>query len=149
MHSSKIAFIANESLRLIQVSYEPMDSNLSSATTTAGSKLYNFKTLDQSIKPGDFVVVETNTRHGLNICKVEKVDLDVDFDDHMEIKWAFTAIDMDSIQKVKAAEQEAIDKVRQLELRRKRAALREAMFADQGAELGKLAIASPSIIPGE
>ena len=113
MNSSKIVFIVNESARLIQCAYDASSAH-------EAPKTYLFKTLDQSIKVGDLVVVETNTRHGYTIVKVTEVDVDVDFDDAIELKWAFSPINLDAIVELKQAEQAAIDKVRAIELKKKR-----------------------------
>lgn len=142
MNSSKIVFIVNESARLIQCAY---DAQLD----REAPKTYLFKTLDQSIKVDDLVVVETNTRHGYTIVKVTEVDVDVDFDDPVELKWAFSPINLDAIVELKQAEQAAIDKVRAIELKKKREALRQAMFADNEETMGQLKLAQSDLPPGE
>lgn len=150
MNSSKIVFIVNEAARLIRCSYEPMSADMSSAQTAGVmAKQYSFKTLDPTIQKDDLVIVETNTRHGFTVVKVEEVDLDVDFDDSIELKWAFHPLNLDAFKNMKAAEQAAIDKVRQIELRKKRDALRKAMFDENEEAMQSLALAKPDITPGE
>jgi len=142
VNSSKIVFIVNESARLIQCAYDAQLAH-------EARKTYLFKTLDQSIKVDDLVVVETNTRHGYTIVKVTEVDVDVDFDDPIELKWAFSPINLDAIVELKQAEQAAIDKVRAIELKKKREALRQAMFADNEETMGQLKLAQSDLNPGE
>lgn len=141
MNNSKIVFIVNQATRLIKASY---DGPLSEAT-----KGTPFKTLDPSIKVDDLVIVETSTRHGFTVVKVTEVDLDVDFDSTEELRWAFNPLDLAGFQELKAAEQAAIEKVRAIELKKKRAALQAAMFADDEEAMNQLKLASPTISPGE
>lgn len=142
MNSSKIVFIVNEAARLIQCTYD-------ASVAREAPKTYLFKTLDQSIKVDDLVVVETNTRHGYTIVKVTEVDVDVDFDDPVDLTWAFSPINLDAIVELKQAEQAAIDKVRAIELKKKREALRQAMFADNEETMGQLKLAQSDLPPGE
>ena len=142
MNSSKIVFIINESTRLIRCAYDASSSH-------EVPKTYLFKTINQSIKVDDLVVVETNTRHGYTIVKVTEVDVDVDFDDTVELKWAFNPINLNAIVELKQAEQAAIDKVRAIELKKKREALRQAMFADNEETMGQLKLAQSDLPPGE
>lgn len=141
MNNSKIVFIVNQAARLIRCSYD--------GEANVALKAYHFKTLDPSIQVDDLVVVETNTRHGYTVVKVIEVDLDVDFDDATELKWAFSPIDLTAITALKEAEKAAIEKVRAIELKKKREALRQAMFADDEEAMAQLKLASPSLQPGE
>lgn len=93
MDASKIVFLINDQVKLIRVSYEPHNESLGNVPKEANaylkerlvpeadSKKYLFKTLIQDLAVGDYVVVETGTRHGMTVCKVLEIDLDVDFDD--------------------------------------------------------------------
>lgn len=142
MNNSKIVFIVNQAARLIKASYDGPTSDVKVAGTP-------FKTLDPSIKVDDLVIVETSTRHGFTVVKVTEVDLDVDFDSTEELRWAFNPLDLAGFQELKAAEQAAIEKVRAIELKKKRAALQAAMFADDEEAMNQLKLASPTISPGE
>ena len=142
MNSSKIVFIVNQATRLIRCAYDEKESAVM-------PKSYHFKTLDPTIEVDDLVVVETSTRHGFTIVKVTEVDLDVDFDDSVELKWAFSPLDLTAIKELKAAEQAAIEKVRAIDLKKKREALRREMFADDEEAMAQLKLASPTLQPGE
>jgi len=141
MDASKIVFLINDQVRLIRVSYDPENV----PPLNAQKPGYNFKTLDQSIKVGDFVVVETNTRHGLTVCKVEETDLDVDFDDGISLKWAYHRVDSAMIESIKAQESEAIAAAKRAELKRKREQLREGIFAEHSEMIASLSIATKTL----
>ena len=139
MDPSKIVFLINDKVRLIRVSYD--------GAQLPGEKpsYYNFKTLDQSLAVDDFVVVETNTRHGLTVCKVVEVDLDVDFDDGQPLKWAFQRVDSAAIELIRAQEGEAMKAAARAELKRKRDQLREGIFAEHSEMLTGLALTTKTL----
>lgn len=139
MDPSKIVFLINDKVRLIRVSYDTLN--------TSGEKTshHNFKTLDQSLAVDDFVVVETNTRHGLTVCKVVEVDLDVDFDDGQPLKWAFQRVDSAAIELIRAQEGEAMKAAARAELKRKRDQLREGIFAEHSEMLTGLALTTKTL----
>ena len=148
MDASKIVFLINDQVRLIKVSYEPLGANLDTANTSVNPpipKLYSYKTLDQSVKVGDYVVVETATRHNLTVCRVEEVDLDVDFDDGISLKWAYHRVDTSVIEEIKANEAEAIAAAKRAELKRKREQLREGIFAEHSEMIAGLALTTKSL----
>lgn len=145
MDASKIVFLINDQVRLIKVSYEPQPADIQNVTAGIATKFYNYKTLDQSIQVGDFVVVETGTRHGLTVCKVEEVDLDVDFDDGISLKWAYHRVDTSMIEQIKANEAEAIAAAKRAELKRKREQLREGIFAEHSEMIAGLALTTKSL----
>lgn len=142
MDATKIVFLINDQVRLIRVSYEEKSAP---PGLTPNEKLYLFKTLDQSIKVDDFVVVETNTRHGLTVCKVCEVDLDVDFDDGQPLKWAFQRVDSAAIETIRAQEAEAIAAAKRAELKRKREQLREGIFAEHTEMLQGLSLTTKTL----
>ncbi len=141
MDSTKIVFLINDQVRLIKVSYDPADVPAPNAV----KRDYMFKTLDQSIKVDDLVVVETGTRHGLTVCKVTEVDLDVDFNDGISLKWAFHRVDSALIEDTRAKEAEAISAAKRAELKRQRAQLREGIFAEHSDMIAGLALSTKSL----
>ena len=141
MDASKLVFLLREDARLIRAAYEPSTPDMASAAPNTQAKTYAFKTLDPTITAGDFVVVETGTRHGLTICKVTEVDLEPDFDDGISLKWAFFTIPVAEIERIKALELEAIAVAKRAELRKKKEELREAIFRDS-AEMKTIGLAS-------
>lgn len=141
MDSSKIVFLINDQVRLIKVTYDKEESQ----PLNAVKRDYMFKTLDQSIAVDDFVVVETGTRHGLTVCKVTEVDLDVDFNDGVSLKWAFHRVDSALIEDTRAKEAEAISAAKRAELKRQRAQLREGIFAEHSEMIAGLSIATKTL----
>jgi hypothetical protein len=88
--NSTAVMLINPNIRAIKTTYEPDPTN--------GIKVprYIFKTLDKTIKPGDFVVVATDTRWGLTVVKVDEVDVDVDFEASTPTKWVISKVDTDT-----------------------------------------------------
>ena len=81
MNYSTAIFLISDDARGVLVSYE---------TDSDGKGVKPFvlvKTLDKSISVGDHVVVETDTRHRMTVCRVEEVDAEPDFDSDQYIKW--------------------------------------------------------------
>lgn len=142
MDSSKIVFLINDQVRLIRVSY---DESHGVPTGSAPGKTYQVKTLDQSVAVDDLVLVETATRHGLTVCKVIEVDLDVDFDDGQPLKWAFQRVDSAAIELIRAQEGEAMKAAARAELKRKRDQLREGIFAEHSEMLTGLALTTKTL----
>ena len=120
MNYSKAIFLISNEARAILATYETGD--------TASRTL--FKTLDPGIAVGDYVVVETCTRHHMTVCKVVETDVDVDFDDSDEIKWIIGTVRRENFDALKAQEADAIAKIRSAEKRKRRNELREALVAD-------------------
>jgi hypothetical protein len=132
MNASKTVFLLNPKVRAVLAIYE--DNEKAPRTM--------FKTLDQTIKVGDIVVVPTGTRHKFTCVKVVEVDVDVDFDTPETISWIVAPVELEEFEKVVAMEQEALDAVRKAEVRRKREELAATVFRDQEASLKELKIVS-------
>lgn len=136
MNYSTAVFLINKTVRAVTVSYEPSPSD-----PNVGHNPMVFKTLDQSIKPKDMVVIPTDTRWKMTMGRVEAVDVDVDFDSPTQIKWLMGNFDKGAYELVLAQEQDAITAIRSAEVRQKREALAKALFADNEG-LKSLPIAS-------
>lgn len=130
MNYSTSIFLINNQVRAIKATYDE------------GQTPEVFKTLDPSISEGDYVVVPTDTRHKMTVCQVVETDIDIDFDDPKPIKWIIDQIDASGHEKILAQEREAIKAIKSAELRQKREALRDAMFADHVETLKALPIAA-------
>lgn len=135
MHKSYSVFLINDDVRAIAVSYEPGEH----APTTL------FKSFDKDLEVGDYVVIETNSRHNMTVAKVAEVDVEIDFNtanDH--IGWIVGAIDNTAHLNILEQEEAAHTAIQKAETRKKRDELKEAMFKDHEEEMKKLQIASPS-----
>lgn len=137
MHHSKSVMLFNDKIRAIVVQYDPQDTRLQ-------VNLTQFKTLDQSIKKDDLVIVPTQTRHGMTVVKVLEADVDVDFEDGNPISWIVGKVDVVAYEAVLAEEKKAIDIIRASELRKKRETMRLNMGEMMDEDLKKLSITGPS-----
>jgi hypothetical protein len=110
-----------------------------------------FKTLDKTIKKDDLVVVPTTTRHKMTVFKITETDVDVDMDSQVKIDWIIQKVDEAPYKVLLEQENDAIQKIKSAEIRKKRTELREALFKDQEATLAGLALAhtgdAPAAVP--
>ena len=120
MNYSKSIFLINKNARAIHATYE--------AGETASKAL--FKTLDATIMVDDFIIVPTNTRHNLTVCKVVDTDVDFDFDGTEKVEWVIGKVDLTGYNEMLKHEQVAIKAIKNAETRKKRDELREALLAD-------------------
>lgn len=127
MNLSTAVFLINKDLRAVMATYEP------------GQKSTMFKTLDKSIKAGDMVTVPTNTRHNLTTAKITEVDVSVDFDDQTKVDWIISRIDMETYERTKKMEDQAIEVLKVADFRRRREALSNDLTAS-AAEIKALPI---------
>lgn len=136
MNYSSAVFLINKNVRAIKCTYDAKDK---SGTEPQG---YTFKTLDGSIAPDDLVVVPTDTRHGFTVVKVSEVDIDVDLDSTIQLKWIVSKVDKVAYEKTLTDEAQAIKVIRMAEFANKRNALREGMLGANMDEIKALPIAA-------
>lgn len=130
MNYSMAIFLINKNARAVLATYES-DEN---ARRTA------FKTLDDTIAEGDYVIVSTETRHGMTVVKVVEVDVDLDFDSSTPVEWVIGRVERADYEQLLKDEQVAIRAIKSAELRKKREDLRKTMFADHIETLTALPI---------
>jgi hypothetical protein len=131
MNYSTAVFLINKNVRAVLATYEAEDT----------AKRTLFKTLDPTLKAGDFAIVPTDTRHKMTVVKIVETDVDVDFDSPTPVQWIMGKVDRTSYDEMLAQEQQAITVIKSAELRKKRDDLRKAMFADHVETLKALPIA--------
>lgn len=119
MNLSTAVFLINENVRAILVTYEATDN----APRTM------FKTFDQKINIDDFVIVPTDTRHKLTVCKVVAVDVDVDFESSSQVNWIVGRVDLADVTELKRQEDAAIEAIKAAEKLKKQRELKESMEA--------------------
>lgn len=142
MNYSSAVMIINHDIRAIRTSYEP-GLNGKEPTSTV------FKTIDPTIKKGDFVVVPTDTRWGFTVNRVEAVDVDVDFDSDVILKWVLNKVDVDGNKKTVAEEEKWVSALQESEKRKRREALKNQLLETHGDEVKNLMItAAKPIING-
>lgn len=132
MNYSTAIFLINKNARAIVATYEAEDN----------AKRTVFKTLDHDIKTGDFVIVPTDTRHKMTVCKVVDTDVDVDFDSATPMLWVISRIFRAPHEEILAQEQVAIQAIKSAEVRKKRDEMRDALFKDHLETLKALPIAA-------
>lgn len=124
MNYSIAIFFFNPKCRAVVGIYEPEPIE---GTKKNPNNRTIFKTLDPNIKIDDVVVVPCGTRHGFTTFKIVEVDIRIDIDYTPEVKWIVEKVDMEKYDKIKAIEQEGVDKIKQHEANKKREELRIAM----------------------
>lgn len=124
-------------MRAVACIYQPED-------TDKRNRRIIYKTLDPNIKVDDYVVVPTNTRHGMTVVKVVEVDFDIDLDTEKNIDWIIGAVDTESYELIASQEKEAIATIQAAEKQRKRQQLRESVLALQADKIKALPIADYS-----
>lgn len=135
MNYSSAVMIINHEIRAIRTSYEPSANGQAPLTTV-------FKTLDKTVKKGDYVVVPTDTRWGYTVNRVEEVDVDVDFDSTVQLKWVLNKVDIDGNKKTVSEEGKWVLALQESEKRKRREELRKQLIETHGDEVNKLMITS-------
>ena len=126
MHNSMLIFLVNDAARGILATYEIEEQS-------PKAKRVLFKTLDPNIVKDDYVVVPTDTRHGMTVVKVVETDVDVDFDAIEPVKWIVSTIDRKKHDNLLREEERLISAANQAEKRKKREELREKMLLNSDA----------------
>lgn len=142
MNYSSAVMIINHDIRAIRTSYEP-------AKQGEHPKDFVFKTIDKTIKKGDFVVVPTDTRWGYTVNRVEAVDVDVDFDSDVILRWIISKVDSDGNKQTILEEEKWVQALQQSEKLKRREALAKQLIETHGEQVKKLMItASQPVIHG-
>lgn len=136
MNYTSAIFLINDKVSAVKVSYElNMDGS--------PKGLYTFKTFDTSLTKGDFVVVPTTTRHGMTICRVEEVGVDIDLtDETTQFKWIVGRVDRTNYDDILRKEASAIATIKNVEIKKQRDELRENLFSAYQEQLKQLPLAS-------
>lgn len=137
MNYSTAVFLINDKVRAARGLYDPADDK---------AKTGLFKTMDQNLRVDDFVIVPTETRHGMTVFKITEIDVDIDFESPVCVKWIIGKVDKTEYDKILGMEADAITAIKSAEKTKKRAELREAMLADAEAlkQLPITVLAGPS-----
>ncbi len=97
MNYTTAVFLINNAVRAVVCTYEAEDK----------SPRTMFKTFDKTIRVGDLVIVPTNTRHRMTVCKVVETDVDVDFDNSACVHWIVSKVDITQYQTVERLRRDA------------------------------------------
>lgn len=132
-------FLVNAQCRALTLAYEWCDRE---GKTEKGDPFATdvFKTLDPSIKKGDLVLGETQSRHKLCVYKVIEADVEIDLARTKYIPWVVGRVKT-NLEELQASEAEMISAIRQRDKEKQRAELAETMMKDYGGVIAGLKIA--------
>jgi len=145
---STAIFLINSNVRAIAVTYEKID--LTKDTTQmkyqpaylSGGKLPDgaavFKTMDPDIKVDDFVIVPTDTRHGMTVCKVVATDIEIDLQSDKECHWIVGTVDTSEFESVRQQEEKAIVAIKAGKVKAEQDKLRQEMLAALGDNVANI-----------
>lgn len=125
MNYSTAVFLINKAVRAVKVSYERDPAN----PEKCAGNLTMFKTID-TMKPGDFVVVPTDTRWQMTVCRVEFVDVEVDLESTVQVGWIIGNVDRAAYEEILRQETNAIATIKSAEKRKKQEELVAALMKD-------------------
>lgn len=130
MNNSMAVFLINDEVRCMRAVYEEK------------GKPELFKTFEPDIGIGDYVVVETTSRHNMTVVKIVEADVTPDFDTAEEVRWIICKIDRRRHLTTLERERQAIATIQQAEAKRKREEMRRTMMGAYADELKKLPLAN-------
>ena len=139
MNYSTAVMLINPNIKAVRVTYEP---------DVQGQSLkqrYTFKTLDHSLRKGDYVTIPTDTRHEITVAQVDETDVEVDFDSDIQLKWVIGKVDVEAAKTIKAEELKWIEQLKASEKRKKQEEIKKNlldMYKD--VEMNSLAITNMS-----
>lgn len=145
---STTCFLVNQDVRAIAVTYEKIDVSqdtrdqkfkapyLSAGRLPEGAEI--FKTFDLNIKVDDYVVIPTGTRHGMTVCKVVAVDVELDFNTREEIQWIVDTVDVDLFEKSRQWEDQMLASVKNARVTDQREKLADQLKKSVGGNLTAL-----------
>lgn len=126
-HSTAI-FLMNKEVRAILCIYEVDTKGKNGEDILAPRHM--FKTMDQSIRVGDLVVVPTMAKHNASINKVVEVDVEVDFESSTVVPWIIDVVDKSLFNENSKKEAVAIEAIKSGQKRRKQDELRDMLMKD-------------------
>lgn len=139
MNYTTAVMLVNPNIRAIHVIYE------AEVEGKPKQQRYTYKSLDPELKEGDLVVVPTDTRHGYTVVKVVDVDVEVDFDSNIQLKWIVGKVDLHQFELVLAEEGKAISAIKASEKRKKREEIKKNLLDLHEDDLKGLAIANMGV----
>lgn len=142
MNYSTAIFLINRDVRAVAVTYDKIDVNQDTTKMKyqpaylSGGKLPDgaviFKTMNQDVKVNDFVIVPTDTRHGMTVCKVVAADIEVDFDSDKDVHWIVGVVNTVDFERVRQEEEKAILAIKAAETNKRRDELSQSLLNNLG-----------------
>lgn len=142
MNLTTAAMLLNKSIRPVKVEYDPDNYKNNSPHV-------RFKTIDQTIKKDDLVVVTTGTRHGFTVAKVLEVDFPVDFNSAEQWGWIIEKVNLPQHKAILETESKIVARVGEVQENKMRAELKEAMGLGTVSfdDLDIMSVAQPTLAP--
>ncbi len=131
MNYSTAIFLINPKVRAVRGIYD-YEAPGKEGTATRGT----FKTLDQSIKVGDYVLVPTATRHKMTVNKIVEVDVEAPIETGEQIQWVIGVVDRAAYEEILAMESKAIKLMKDAEKTHQQEELKRKLF--QHVDMEKL-----------
>lgn len=139
MNYSTAIFLVRKDIRAVAVSYE-VDGD------GKGIKPFTiYKTPDHDLAVGAYVVIPTDTRHGMTVARVEEVDVDLDVDYPGQVKWLVGSVDRGFYDGLITAENEVVATIKSAEKRRRQDELAAKILADNPDLQALSAMALPAL----
>lgn len=117
-------------------------------TPTSQAKREFFKTFDPAIKEGDLVAVETGTRHHVSVVKIVAADVPPSFTSSEQARWIISKVDLTDHKRLQDMEKQAVEAVKEAELKKERHDLKKTMLGDFGDTLNNLPIVNQVAVNG-
>lgn len=147
---STLIFLINPKVRAIKAVYEPLkdkyNADVAMQLSNEGKaiKAEIFKTFDPMISVDDYILVPTDTRHKMTVCKVVETDVTVELDHQGQIDWVIGTIDSEAYDQVRRSEEDAIRTVKNAKANKARKQLEDELRAsvfETGVNMETLQIA--------
>jgi hypothetical protein len=121
--------LVSTKVRAIKCAYKTNDKGepVNDHGELSESQVYTFKSLDESVKEGDLVLVPTTSRFGLCVVEVVECDVEVDPDSTANFKWIMGKVDISAGEQAIAMEAELINRMKQQRVRERRTKALQAM----------------------
>jgi hypothetical protein len=138
VHDTRKIFLANDNVRGILAIYEAERPD----GQPQPPKTF-FKTFDQTIKVGDYILVPTNTRHNMTVNKVVAVDVECELANQTPATWVIGKIDRRPYEQTLAKEGEMLNIIAAAEKKKMQDELKATVFANvDETKIKTLAIAN-------
>jgi hypothetical protein len=131
MNYSTMICLLSDEVRGIAVTYS---KPLSNSAVDTPDKLYTFKSMDDTLKRGDMVVVPTQKDSGYTVVYVWDTDAEIDVESSIQYNWVAGRFDATQYNELLANEQHAISKVKRAEKLHRRKEISDRVFASVDEE---------------
>lgn len=138
-NKSALAFIINDKVKAVKLSYCPERDESDWHGARSGDKPQHLiaKTiLDLAV--GDYVLVETDSRHNQTVAKVTAINVEPDLMETKKFMWVTDVVDRTALNKLWAMETEAQDAIAVAARRKLARDMRASMFESAEEEMASL-----------